>query len=87
VEARLENMGRFQLARAQELAATHGIEAEAMVRRGRLRRELIAAAREVGATLIVLGRPHGQAAVFEEETLRVFAAGIEAETGVEVRIV
>lgn len=87
VELRLENMGRFELARAQQRARTQGIEAQAIVRRGRLRPELVAAVREMGITLIVLGQPGGQAAVFEDETLPAFAAAIQAETGVPVRIV
>lgn len=87
VELRLEHMGRFQLTRARELATSQGVEAQTLVRRGRLRPELVAAAREVGATLIVLGRPTGQTAVFETETLPAFAAALEAEAGIEVRIV
>lgn len=87
VESRLEAMGRFQLAMAQERAAAQGLQAGAVVRRGRLRAELIAAARELGATMIVLGRPLGQTAVFETDTLQVFATGLEAETGIEVRLV
>jgi nucleotide-binding universal stress UspA family protein len=86
VELRLENMGRFQLAKAQDRAAAQGIEAEAIVRRGRFRAELVSTARELGATLIVLGRPVGHTAIFEEETLQTFAEGLQAETGIEVRI-
>jgi nucleotide-binding universal stress UspA family protein len=86
VELRLEHMGRFQLARIQERAAAQGIEAQAIVRRGRLRSELVAVTRELDPTLIVLGQPLGQTAVFEEETLSAFAAALQAETGIEVRI-
>jgi hypothetical protein len=86
VEARMEQMGRFQLVRAQERAAAQGVEAHAVVRRGRLRPELVAAARELDATTILLGRPLGRTAIFEEDTLQAFAAGLEAETGLEVCI-
>jgi nucleotide-binding universal stress UspA family protein len=86
VEARLEQLGRFQLAQAQERAAAQGIQAGAMVCHGRLRAELVAAAREVGATTIVLGRPLGRAAIFEDDTLQAFAQGLAAESGLEVRI-
>ncbi len=86
VEARLEAMGRFQLAKAQERASDQGIEAEAMVRRGHYRSELVFAAQELGATLIILGRPFGHAAIFEDETLQAFADGLQDETGIEVRI-
>lgn len=87
VESRLEKMGQFQLVVAQERAAAQNVQAQAMVRRGRLRAELASAAREQGVTLIVLGRPLLHTAVFEHDTLQAFAAGLEAETGIEVRIV
>jgi nucleotide-binding universal stress UspA family protein len=86
VERRLEQMGQFQLARVQKRAAAQGIEAQAVVRCGRFRLELVAAAQDLGATLILLGRPHGQTAVFEEETLSAFAAALQNETGIKVRV-
>jgi hypothetical protein len=43
-------------------------------------------AQEISATLIVFGRPHKQTAIFEEDTLQQFAADLQAETGIEVRI-
>jgi nucleotide-binding universal stress UspA family protein len=86
VEARLEKMGHFQLAMAQERATARGIEAQAVVRRGMLAHELIAAVRDLGISLVVLGRPMRQTAVFEEDALQDFAASLQAETGVEVRI-
>ena len=43
-------------------------------------------AQEIGATLIVLGRSLGSAAVFEDAALQVFAADLQTETSVEVRI-
>ena len=86
VESRLEKLGRFQLAMAQERAAAQGIVAKAIVRRGQLRAELAATAHGIGATLIVLGEPLKPTAVFEETALQAFAADLQAETGVEVRI-
>jgi hypothetical protein len=86
VEARLERMGHFQLAMAQERAAARGIEAQAVVSRGMLANELIAAVRDLGISLVVLGRPMRQTAVFEEDALQDFAVSLQAETGVEVRI-
>lgn len=89
VEAHLAKMGRFQLAMAQERAAEQGIEAQAMVRHGHLRQELVAAARELGADTIILGQPQDQAesgAVFDDVALRAFAAGIASVTGAEVLI-
>jgi nucleotide-binding universal stress UspA family protein len=86
IEQRLEDMGRFEMARAKERASRQGVQAHALVRRGRLRDELIGAARELGASLIVLGQPSGRASVFERETLLAFSVAIQRETGIEVRI-
>ena len=87
IERRLEDIGSFQLKRIQKRAAAAGIESQTAVRRGRFRPQLIAAAQELGATMIVLGQPQGQASVFEQETLSAFAAGLQAELGIEVRVV
>ncbi len=86
VESRLEKLGQFQLVMAQERAAAQGLVAQAIVRRGQLRAELVAMAQEIGATLIVLGHSLGPAAAFEDAALQVFAADLQTETGVEVRI-
>ena len=85
VESRLEKLGHFQLVMAQERAAAQGIEAQAIVRHGHLQEELVALAQEIGATLIVLGRSVGSA-VFEDNALQTFAANLQTETSVEVRI-
>jgi nucleotide-binding universal stress UspA family protein len=86
VEGELERMGRFQLAIACEQAAAQGVEAQAVVRHGHLQTELVAAARDLGATLVVLGRPRERAPVFDDEALDSFATQLRNETGVEVRI-
>jgi nucleotide-binding universal stress UspA family protein len=87
VEQRLEDMGRFEMVRAEERAHAQGVAAQGVVRRGRLRSELIEAARDLGVDLIVLGRPAGHSSVFEEETLKAFASALEQETGIEVRCI
>lgn len=86
VEERLAKMGRFQLAMAQERAAAQGVTAQALVRRGRLRAELVAAAKELAADLIILGRPLDRQAIFDQTALQAFAVGLQAVTGAEVRI-
>ena len=86
VESRLEKLGRFQLVMAQERAAAQGIEAKAIVRIGQLREELVDVAEEIGATIIVMGRSLGPDAAFADATLQAFAADLQTETGVEVRI-
>jgi nucleotide-binding universal stress UspA family protein len=86
VESRLEKLGRFQLKMAQERAAAQDVAAQAIVREGQLRAELVTAAHEISATLIVLGRSRRQTAIFEENKLQEFAADLQAATGLEVRI-
>jgi len=86
VDAELHRMGRFQLTVACERAAAQGIQARAVLRHGHLQTELITVARELGATLVVLGRPREGASVFDDEALHLFAARLRAETGAEVRV-
>ena len=88
VEARLVKMGEFQLLMAQERAAAQGISAQAIVREGKLRAELVGAARELEVDLIVLGHPVDQhkQAVFDETALQAFATSLQAITGTRVRI-
>lgn len=88
VEARLVRLGEFLLLMAQERAAVQGISAQTVVREGRLRAELVGAAKELEVDLIVLGRSvnlHRQA-VFDETALQAFATSLQAITGAEVRI-
>lgn len=87
VESELDQMGRFQLALAQEQAAEQGVNAQIVIRHGHLRTELVAAAREQGITVIILGRPQGDTAIFDEVDLEEFAAELKAKTSAEVRIV
>jgi nucleotide-binding universal stress UspA family protein len=86
VESRLVKMGRFQLTMARERAVAGDVNAEVLVRKGRLQAELIAAARKLGADLIVLGHPVNRGAVFDEVALEAFASVLQAQTGAEVRI-
>jgi nucleotide-binding universal stress UspA family protein len=86
VEGELGRMGRFQLALACEQAAAQGVEAQAVVRHGHVRAELVAAARELGATVIVLGRPREGEPVFDDEALDSFATHLKDDTGAEVLV-
>jgi nucleotide-binding universal stress UspA family protein len=86
VEGRLERMGRFQLTMAQERVADQGVQARVLIRHGRLRTELAAAAQEEGADLIVLGRPVDQGAVLTESALQSLASFLEDEAGVKVLV-
>ncbi|MGD8623156.1 MAG: universal stress protein [Anaerolineae bacterium] len=86
VEGEMGKMGRFLLAMAHERAAAQGVEAGTLCREGKVREELIAAAQEEGATLIVLGKPSGEESAFELAGLKKFAARLEEDSGVEVHI-
>jgi nucleotide-binding universal stress UspA family protein len=88
VENEVVKMGEFLLLMAQERAAAQGVTARVIVRQGRLRAELVAVAEELEVDMIVLGRPlarHRQA-VFDDTALKAFAAGLQAVTGAEVRV-
>lgn len=82
----VNKMGEFLLLMAQERAAAQGIVAQSIVRHGQLGAELARAAKELSADLIVLGRPLGPMAVFDQAALQAFAANLRAETEIEVRI-
>ena len=86
VSAEMEKMGEFLLVMAQERAQNRGVAASYIVRHGDLRDELKAAAREKQVDLVVLGKPAGAESTFVPASLEAFAAEIEAETGVEVRV-
>jgi len=86
VDARLEKLGQFQLVMAQERAAAQDVAAKGIVRQGQLREELVKVALEIGATLIVFGRPLKSTAFFDATALDAFVADLEAETEIEVRI-
>jgi nucleotide-binding universal stress UspA family protein len=73
---------------AQERAAAQGVSAQTLVREGKLRAELVGAARELEVDLIVLGRSvdrHEQA-IFDETGLQAFATSLQTITGAKVRI-
>ena len=86
VESRLEKLGRFQLKMAQERAMAQNVVAQSIVRQGWLQAELVKVAHEISATLIVFGHPRKQTAIFKENTLLKFVADLQADTGIEVRI-
>ena len=88
IESRLIKMGRFQLAMAQDRAAAQGVTAEIIARQGKLRSELVAAVKELDVDIVILGRPQERhrEAIFDETALQAFAAGLQAVTGAEVRI-
>jgi hypothetical protein len=87
VEGEMAKMGEFLLLMAKERAAEQGVVAETISRKGKVREVLKHLAHEEGISLVVLGRPAGTESAFELAGLRAFCAEIEAETGVETRII
>jgi nucleotide-binding universal stress UspA family protein len=85
-ENEVTKMGKFLLMMARERAAEQGVEAAIVLREGDLLEELVRAAREQEASLVVLGRPAESESVFEMAGLEDFAAEIEEQAGVETRI-
>jgi nucleotide-binding universal stress UspA family protein len=87
VDDELSDMGEFLLLMARERAENQGVDTETMIRKGDVRAEIKNVALEVGATMVVLGKPVGQENVFKMENLKAFASEIESETGAEAIIV
>jgi nucleotide-binding universal stress UspA family protein len=87
VGRQVHNMGEFLLAMARERAKGQGVPVQCICRRGRVRDEIKALAREEGVDIVVLGQPVGETNAFALEELNAFAAEIEAETGSQVMIV
>jgi len=83
----VSKMGEFLMLMARERAAEQDIAAETICRKGEVREEIKKAAREEGVSLVVLGRPAGKGSVFRLAGLEAFATEVEAETGVETRII
>jgi nucleotide-binding universal stress UspA family protein len=87
VESELTKMGEFLLLMAQRRARKEGVHAQTVCYTGAVRDQIKRAAQEQQATLIVFGRPAGDASMFELPGVRTFADEIEEETGVETRVV
>lgn len=86
VEAEMEKLGQFLLALAQERARKEGVAAGTILRRGSLREELKAAAREQQVDLVVLGAPAAEGSYYSLADLSIVAKEIEAQTGIPVSI-
>lgn len=89
VAEEMKGMGEFLLSMAQERARKQGVEADYVLRQGDVRAEVKLAVLEEGATMVVLGQATGDEAecAFAPASLLEFAQEIEAETGVEARVV
>ena len=83
------HMGEFLLTMAQERAGKQGVEARYVLRQGDVRAEIKAAAVEERASMVVLGKSVSDEpeCAFPPASLVEFAEEIEAETGIEARVV
>ena len=87
VENEISQMGKFLLLVAKERATEQGIKANMLSRKGNIREEIKKAAVDIGATMVVLGRPAGEASTFQMADLKAFAEEIKKETGIDAKIV
>jgi len=82
----VKKLGEFLLAMAQEHAREKGLEAQVVIREGKTREEIKAAAKELEVDCVVLGLP-AEGGVFPEEAILAFVREVEEETGAEVFLV
>ena len=81
----MRGMGEFILLRAQTVAEKGGVEAQWTVRQGKVTEEIIAVAKEIQASHIILGKPkHDEQNVFTMEHLQSFVQHCEEQTGAKV---
>lgn len=84
VDEELTHMGEFLLTMAVERAAEQGVVAQSVTRTGIIREVLPEVARELGATMIVLGRPAGESSRFQESEFERFCEWLQEETNASV---
>ena len=89
VAQEMRHLGEFLLIMAQERAHKQGVEAGYVLREGDVRAEIKGAAVDEGATMVVLGLAAEEDAerAFAADNLLKFAEEIQAETGIETRVV
>lgn len=86
MRATLTRMGNSILFHAAERARQQGVEARGVLREGNPRDQIKAAAREEGATIVVLGRPQSCYDKFSLASLEAFAAEVTNTTGADAKI-
>ena len=87
MDGELHKMGEFLLLMAKERAEKAGVEAAFTVRHGKFQQSLIEAAREVQASLVVLGRPADNNLTTLDYLEHTLAPAIKRETGAETLVV
>lgn len=81
IEEEMINMAEFLMTMAVERAEKAGVESRYLIRRGRLATELAAAAVEVEATVVILGRPAEQS-LFRMSGLETLIESLSDKTGI-----
>jgi nucleotide-binding universal stress UspA family protein len=86
IQEEMQQMGEFILLAAQSTASAEGVNADGLVRHGKVRDEVIRICHEIGADYLVLGRPRVERedTLFTDELLAQFVKRTEAETGAKV---
>ena len=81
-------MGKTLLRIAQRRAGAADLDAQLVIREGNVREEISQFLRESEATVLLLGAPRGTTAnIFGDDAIERFAASVQAESAVDVRIV
>jgi nucleotide-binding universal stress UspA family protein len=86
ISEEMHQMGEFLLLTAQATAAAQGVEAQGVVRHGKVREEMIRLCHEMNTDYLVLGRPRIEREdnLFTHEMLNRFIERTEQETGAKV---
>jgi nucleotide-binding universal stress UspA family protein len=86
ISQQMHQMGEFILLAAQAAAKSKGIEAQAVVRHGKVTEEISTLCHEIQADYLVVGRPkfHLEDSLFTETLLVEFIKRVEDQTGAHV---
>jgi nucleotide-binding universal stress UspA family protein len=86
ISQEMRQMGEFILLAAQSNAASAGVDAEGIVRQGKVEEEIIALCHEVEAEYLVVGRPHakGEENAFDGDAMDAFVRRIEEQANARV---
>lgn len=87
VAAEMENMGEFLLQKAKKRAEKEGVTARTVIKHGEFQAALLEAARESGASAVVLGSPGEDSSITQREYLEKLSASLAEEAGLETLIV
>ena len=89
VTREMTQMAEFILLQAKLRAQLLGVEAEGVIRRGKVQDEILACCREMAADVLVLGQPAdvNNENIFTDDWLLSFSHQVETECGTRVVIV